>query len=58
MQYRARGLHEKELTEKDFRELILDEYTFLKRPVVVVGDRVFAGNARKEVEGAKEAMTK
>ena len=34
--YRAMGLGEKKLTEKDFKALILDEYTFLKRPVLIV----------------------
>lgn len=33
--YRLMGLHEKELTEKDYRKLILEEYTFLKRPVII-----------------------
>lgn len=55
MKYRQWGLNEKELSEKDYRDLILKEYTFLKRPVVVVGDEVFAGNAKKAVEGAKKA---
>ncbi len=54
--YRALGLHEQELTEADMRRLILEEYTFLKRPVVAVDDQVFVGNAKKSVEGAKEAL--
>jgi arsenate reductase len=55
MKYRQWGLNEKELTEKDYRDNILKEYTFLKRPVIVIGDQVFAGNAKKSVEGAKKA---
>ena len=57
MKFRSMGLHEKTLTENDYRNLILEEYTFLKRPVVVVGERVFAGNAAKTVEAAKEALS-
>ena len=53
MKFREWGLHEKTLTEKDYRELILKEYTFLKRPVIVIGGQVFVGNAKKEVEAAK-----
>ncbi len=53
MKYRAWGLHEKELGEKDYRKYILEEYTFLKRPVIVDGGEVFIGNAKKVVEAAK-----
>ena len=50
MKFRAWGLHEKELTENDYKELILKEYTFLKRPVFIVGDDIFIGNSKKTVE--------
>jgi len=52
MKYRAMGLHEKELTEKDYRQLMLDEYTFLKRPFMINGDSIFIGNAKATVEAA------
>ena len=35
MKYKSMGLKEKTLSEQDYRQLILDEYTFLKRPVIV-----------------------
>lgn len=54
MKYRAWGLHEKELTEADYRRYILEEYTFLKRPVIIIDDEVFIGNAKKTVAAAKE----
>ena len=53
MKYRAWGLHEKKLTEKDYRQLILREYTFLKRPVIVSGKRIFIGHAPRTVAEAK-----
>jgi arsenate reductase (glutaredoxin) len=56
MKYRKMGLHEKELSEDDYRQLILDEYTFLKRPVVVLDENVFVGNAKKSVAGAKAKL--
>lgn len=56
LKFRAMGLHEKELTENDYRALILSEYTFLKRPVIVVGENIFVGNAKKVVEEAKKAL--
>ncbi len=52
MKYRAMGLHEKKLTEDDYEKLILQEYTFLKRPVIVVNNAVFVGNSKKVVQQA------
>lgn len=54
--YRAMGLHEQDLGEADFRRLILEEYTFLKRPVIFVDNQVFIGNSKKTVEAAKAAL--
>ena len=51
--YRSLGLGEKDLSEKDIRGLILDEYTFLKRPVIISDEEIFVGNAPKEVARAK-----
>jgi arsenate reductase len=50
MKYKALGLKEKNLTEKDFRNFIQEEYTFLKRPVVIIDDEIFIGNSKKVVE--------
>lgn len=56
MKYRSMGLNEMELSEKDFRKHILKEYTFLKRPVFILDDQVFAGNAKKTVAALIEAL--
>ncbi len=53
MKYRSLGLHEKQLSEADYRRYILEEYTFLKRPVVIAGDKIAIGNSKKAVEEAK-----
>ena len=55
-QFRARGLHEQSLSEEDYKQLILEEYTFLKRPVIIIGESVFVGNAKKVVEAAQKAL--
>jgi len=57
MKYRKQGLHEKELSEADYKKLILGEYTFLKRPIVMIDDQVFIGNAKKTIAAAKAAMS-
>ena len=56
MKYKEMGLKDKSLTEKDYRQLILEEYTFLKRPVVFVNDKVFVGSEKKTVEALKNAL--
>lgn len=56
MKYKEMGLKDKPLTEKDYRQLILDEYTFLKRPVVFVNDKIFVGSEKKTVEALKNAL--
>lgn len=54
--YRTMGLHEQTLGEDDYRRLILEEYTFLKRPVVLIDGQIFIGNAKKTVEAAQALL--
>ena len=54
--FRQQGLHEKQLSESDFKKLILEHYTFLKRPVILVHDQIFVGNSKKVVEAAKATI--
>jgi arsenate reductase (glutaredoxin) len=49
LKYKAMRLKDKKLAEKDYRELILQEYTFLKRPVVISGRKIFSGSEKKTV---------
>jgi arsenate reductase (glutaredoxin) len=55
IKYREMGLKDQVLTEKDYRKLILEEYTFLKRPVTIMGKAIFVGNEKKTVEALAEA---
>lgn len=54
--YKQMDLKNQELTEKDYRQLILDEYTFLKRPVVIIDNEIFIGNSKKNVEALQEKL--
>lgn len=54
IKYKELGLKDKALTEKDYRNYILNEYTFLKRPVVISGKQIFIGNDKKTVEAVKQ----
>jgi arsenate reductase len=56
IKYRTLGLNKKRLTEDDYRKLILEEYTFLKRPVAIVNDQIFIGNTKDVVEKLKKAL--
>ena len=47
--YAAMDLKNQVLTEQDYKQLILEEYTFLKRPVVIIDTQVFIGNSKKNV---------
>ena len=56
--YKARGLKDQNLTEEEYKNLILEQYTFLNRPVIVIDEAVFVGNSKKVVEEALEKATK
>lgn len=55
--YRGRGLHEKDLSEADYKKLLLDHYTFIKRPILIYNDKAYIGNSKKVVAAAKEALS-
>ncbi len=57
MKYRQLGLNQKELNEEDFRNWILKEYTFLKRPVFLIDNEIFIGSSKKEVERLKQKLS-
>ncbi len=54
--YKEMGLKNEVVSEADYRQYILDEYTFLKRPVFIVEDKIFVGNSKKEIERLKEKI--
>lgn len=56
-QYGILDLKNKDLKENDYRDLILKEYTFFKRPVTIFEGEIYIGNAPKEVARLKLALT-
>lgn len=50
-------LDPKPSTEAEYKKLILEEYTFLKRPVILVGDQLFIGNSKTVVAAAKAKLS-
>ena len=54
--YKSMGLKDQNLKEEDFKNLILEEYTFLKRPVFLVGHQIFVGNSKKTIDALKKCL--
>jgi len=56
IKYKEWKLKDKTITEKEYRQYILDEYTFLKRPVIILNDKIFVGSEKKTVAAVKEEI--
>ncbi|WP_299610804.1 ArsC/Spx/MgsR family protein [uncultured Aquimarina sp.] len=54
--YKERDLKNKTLSENDYKDLILEHYTFLKRPVIIYDNQIFIGNSKKVVEAANKQI--
>ncbi|HUH47683.1 MAG TPA: ArsC/Spx/MgsR family protein [Arenibacter sp.] len=54
--YKERNLKEQKLTETDYKDLILEHYTFLNRPVILIDDQIFIGNSKTVTAEAKAKM--
>ena len=54
--YKEMDLKNADLHERDYKQYILEHYTFLKRPVIVVDNSIFIGNSKKVVEAAKQKL--
>lgn len=52
-QIKLREIDPKTLQEEDYKELILDHYTFLKRPVFMTDKEIFVGSEKKTLEALR-----
>ena len=52
-QIKLREIDAKSLQEDDYRELILDHYTFLKRPIFMTDKEIFIGNEKKNIDALR-----
>jgi arsenate reductase len=50
MKYRSMGLNEMELSNEDLLNYMVEEYTFIRRPVLVFGDTGLAGFSKKKYD--------
>lgn len=54
--YKEYQLKDKILTEEQYKFLLLEHYTFLARPVIIIDNQVFVGNSKANIEQLKMKM--
>ena len=47
--FKQRNIDYKKLEEKDFKNLLLEHYTFIKRPILIYDEKIFVGNSPKTI---------
>lgn len=55
--YKERDLKNKNLTEDDYKSLILEHYTFLSRPVFIIDGKIYIGNSQKVINDVLAALS-
>ncbi len=54
--YKSMDLKNQTLSETDYKQFLLNEYTFLKRPVFIIDGEIFIGNSKKVIEAVKNKL--
>jgi arsenate reductase len=54
--FSEKNLKDVALTELEYKNFILENYTFLKRPVIITGEKIFIGNSKKNVLELKKHL--
>lgn len=54
--YTEMGLNRQSLSEADYKHYLLHHYTFLKRPVVVLEDKIFIGSSKATLATINESL--
>ena len=47
--YKSRGLKNQKLSEEDYKNLLLEHYTFLSRPVFLIDNKMYISNSEKNI---------
>jgi len=58
MKYKSMGIKEMVKKDADYKPLILKEYTFIKRPIIVIDGTYYIGNSKKNIEIVKTVLNK
>ena len=51
-----RSIDSSSFEDTDYKKLLLSDYTFLKRPVLLLSDKAFAGNSKESIQQMKSAF--
>jgi arsenate reductase len=54
--YKSLDLKNKSLTEADFKNYILEHYTFLSRPVFIIDGTIYIGNSQQNMLQVMKAL--
>ena len=55
--YKEKGLKNIALSEEDYKKFILEHYTFLSRPVVILENEIFIGNTQPNILKLQKALS-
>ena len=55
--YKEKGLKNLTLTEEDYKRYILEHYTFLSRPDVILENEIFIGNSKTNILKLQKALS-
>jgi len=55
--YKEMGLKDENLSESDFKRYILEHYTFINRPIIVIDNQIFTGNSEKNIQNAIDVLS-
>jgi arsenate reductase (glutaredoxin) len=55
--YKSLDLKNKNLSEADFKKYLLEHYTFLSRPVFIIGGQIYIGNSPKNIHNVMLALS-
>lgn len=56
--YKELNLKDKTLNEEDIKQYLFQEYTFLKRPVFVIDNKIWIGNTKPVIESLHDYLQK
>lgn len=54
--YKEMDLKNQILKEADYKQYLLEHYTFLSRPVIIFNNHIFIGNSKKVIELANKTI--
>lgn len=54
--YKSMDLKNKSLTEDDYKNYIMEHYTFISRPVFIIDDKIYIGNTQQNMLQVMKAL--